>query len=215
MKIESDEKKHAPIEENSRFKLIMGELKPLLPLLLSHHPPCETFSSHTLNFGKAHLCIGCFIGTPSAFVGLFLGKLLLDSYTVKPLLFYIIGLFLYLAQLLSLTKFTQIKKIKIIQKMSIGFGSGLMLSPLYYNLEQSSSSWVDRFLLVLIILLLFIPIGLLHMRTTKKTCVNCEHKFQENICPEEWCLAEFNPIEPISEKIIGEISTIINESYKK
>jgi len=47
-------------------------LKSFFPLFLSHHPECKHFKGHTIKVGKVRLCIGCFIGYPSAILGIFL-----------------------------------------------------------------------------------------------------------------------------------------------
>ena len=51
----------------------MGWLKEYFrknPFLLAHHPSCEYFSGHTLNFRGWRLCLGCFVIYPSAIVSL-------------------------------------------------------------------------------------------------------------------------------------------------
>ena len=92
-------------------------------LLLSHHPDCEKFKNHTIKIGSMRFCIGCFIGYPTAIIGILLFNvfkiyLLLDSITLL-----VCGIILLSFFLLSPLNLTKRKGIKIFQKFCIGLGS--------------------------------------------------------------------------------------------
>ena len=106
-------------------------------LLFSHHPACSQFQDHTLNFSKIQLCIGCFIGYPSALLSIILGSYFIYPLISQKIYILLFGISLFSFQFLSLTKITEIKPIKIIQKFLIGFGAGQILV-VSYNLFQGS-----------------------------------------------------------------------------
>jgi len=160
------------------------DFKAVAPMLISHHPPCETYKNHTINIGKLKLCIGCFVGYPSAILAVFLTKILYDrnSFNLIPIL--ILGIIFSLAQLLSLTSITEIKSIKIIQKFLIGAGSGFIIIFLYITINLS-----EIFKLIIIfacVSILIFPIGVLHYRVSSKTCKMCEIKKIPGKCPEDY-----------------------------
>ncbi|QEE16284.1 hypothetical protein DSAG12_02114 [Promethearchaeum syntrophicum] len=156
---------------NKFFSRSKEFLKNYGSLFLSHHPSCSQYQNHTINISKIRLCIGCFIGYPSALLSIFVG-----IYFIYPAItqkFYILffGVFLFLSQFLSLTKLTEIKSIKIIQKFLMGFGVGQVLVVSYY--------WIQGPVLLKIIgvwsvILLFMgPISLMHYLNMRNTCENC------------------------------------------
>jgi len=155
--------------------------KSVAPMILSHHPPCETYKNHTINIGKLKLCIGCTIGYSSAILSIILIKILYDrnSFGLIPIL--ILGIIFSLAQLLSLTSITEVKSIKILQKFLIGTGSGFIIIFLYLTINLPV---IFKFVVIFVcISILVFPIGLLHYRTSSKTCENCEIKEIEGKCP--------------------------------
>ena len=158
--------------------------KSVAPMILSHHPPCETYKNHTINIGRLKLCIGCTIGYTSAILSIILTKILYDrnSFNLIPIL--IIGIILSLAQLLSLTSITEVKSIKIIQKFLIGTGSGLIIIFLYLTINLPE---IFKLIVVFIcISILVIPIGILHYRTSSGTCEKCEIKNIPGKCPVDY-----------------------------
>ena len=156
---------------NKFFSQSKDLLKKYRYLLISHHPSCSQFQDHTLNFSKIRLCIGCFIGYPSAILSILLGILFIYPAISQKIYILLFGIFLFLFQFLSLTKLTAIKPIKIIQKFLIGFGAGQILVVSYY--------WFPGSVLLKllgvwgVILILMGPIGLLHYRNLRDTCENC------------------------------------------
>ena len=157
---------------------IVSRLKDFLknygPLLLSHHPSCSRYKDHTLNFSKIRLCIGCFIGYPSALLSIILGYFFIYPAFSQKIWLLIFGISLFLSQFLSLTKITEIKIIKIIQKFLIGFGAGQVLV-VSYNFFHGS---VFMKLLGVwgVMLIIMGPISLLHYRGLRDTCENCPER---------------------------------------
>lgn len=157
-------------------------------IALSHHPPCEKFSNHTFKIFKVDFCIGCFIGIPFTVIGLILGNLFIGTLDFSAQYLLIIGCVLVLAQLLSLTKLTENKIIKMIQKFSIGIGAGVILISTYHLIQA------PQYLRVLIVIaILFIgnlPIQYLHVKKSKQVCNDCIDKWNKEICPVDYCYAD-------------------------
>ena len=172
-------------EKKEKIREILADIqqgfKSVGPMILSHHPPCERYKNHTINIGRLKLCIGCTIGYTSAILTIILTKILYDrnSFNLIPIL--IIGIILSLAQLLSLTSITEKKSIKIIQKFLMGTGSGFIIIFLYLTINL-----LEIFKLIIVfvcISILIIPIGILHYRTSSRTCEYCEIKKISGECP--------------------------------
>ena len=155
--------------------------------LIAHHPPCDKFRSHTLNFKKIQFCIGCYIGIPSTIIGVIVGNLLLSQIVSNFNLLYL-GIFLFGFQLLSLTKITEYKIMKVIQKAIIGIGSGFILISAY-NLINGSILF-RLIILALIIIVGNIPLSFLHTRKSQNICDACEYKWKKEFCPTDYCQAD-------------------------
>ncbi len=182
-------------EKKDKIRIIVADIyqgfKSVAPMIISHHPPCEMYKNHTINIGRLKLCIGCFIGYPSAVLTIILTKILYDrnSFNLIPIL--IIGIIFSLVQLLSLTSLPEFKSIKIIQKFLIGVGSGFIIIFLYIIIDIS-----ELFKLILIFIaisILVLPIGILHYRTSLKTCENCTIKKIPGKCPVDYSFDRVAP----------------------
>lgn len=162
------------------MKKVFSQVKDLIKkygqIFFSHHPSCSHYQNHTLNFPKIRLrlCIGCFIGYPSALLSILLGIFFIYPAISQKIYLLLFGIFLFSFQFLSLTKLTEIKPIKIIQKFLIGFGAGQILV-VSYNLFQGSV--LMKLIGVWGVMLLIMgPIGFLHYRTMRDTCENCPER---------------------------------------
>ena len=182
-------------EKKDKIRIILADIyrgfKSVAPMIISHHPPCERYENHTINIGRLKFCIGCFIGYPSAVLTIILTKILYDRYSFNLIPILIIGIILSLAQLLSLTSLPEFKSIKIIQKLLIGTGSGFIIIFLYLTINIP-----EIFKLVLIyiaISILVLPIGILHYRTSLKTCENCTIKKIPGKCPVDYSFDSVSP----------------------
>ena len=115
-------------EKKNRSKILTGFLAILAfwPLLLSHHPECDKFDNHTINMGKVRFCIGCFIGYPTAIIGIILIDLLNISNIIPTDYFFIISIIMISTFFMSPLHLIRVKPVKIIQKFLIGLGSSFL-----------------------------------------------------------------------------------------
>ena len=156
------------------FQQLKDFFKNYGPLLLSHHPSCSRYQDHTLNISKLRLCIGCFIGYPSALLSIIIGNYLIYPSVSQKIWLLLIGIFMFLFQFLSLTKLTEIKIIKIIQKFLIGWGAGQVLVVSYH---WFSGSVLMKLIGVWGVMLIFMgPISFLHYLSLRNTCENCSER---------------------------------------
>jgi len=158
------------------FSQVKDLIKKYGQIFFSHHPSCSHYQNHTLNFRmmRFRLCIGCFIGYPSALLSILLGIYFIYPSISQKIYILLFGIFLFSFQFLSLTKLTEIKPIKIIQKFLIGFGAGQILV-VSYNLFQGSV--LMKLIGVWGVMLIIMgPIGFLHYRTMRDTCENCPER---------------------------------------
>jgi len=152
----------------------------MLPFFLAHHPDCENLKEHTLKAGRYRFCIGCFIGYPTAVIGIilidFIG--LIEIFSVQ--LFFILGISFLSLIILSILNLTKFKLIKIIQKIFIGIGGSflfwgiyLLPNPKIYNL----------FLIFLVFSTISSLLNFYHVFSIYKECKACENCFNWNKCP--------------------------------
>ncbi len=148
----------------------------------SHHPNCGRFKSHTFTLGLFRFCIGCYIGYPMAIIGLVLGTSLYLQGLVSLWHLLSFGIGGYITLLISLGKFSEIRKVKILQKTCMGMGSGFLLVTGFFLF--------DIFLLTRIIIASFIFLGLImpiravHMQKATKICLSCVLKGTDPHCAE-------------------------------
>ncbi|MHA1931476.1 MAG: hypothetical protein ACW96X_02995 [Promethearchaeota archaeon] len=154
-------------------------LKSLIPFFLSHHPECEDFKGHTLKCGRCRLCIGCFIGYPTAIITLFLIRFLNFGFLFSTQPFLILSLVFLGTFFLSPLRLTKNKRIKIIQKLLIGIGSALLFNWIMvrpYSYTTNSRTAFIVFYLLLVILNLYHIYGILN------SCYKCETPFNWGKC---------------------------------
>ncbi len=162
----------------SRVRLFLSILK---PISLSHHPNCERFDEHVYHIGNKRLCIGCFTFYPVVILTIFFTFLFVNwNNPLNSIRIFFISLLFMLPVLLSLFGLTKLRFIKILSKVSIGIGVGLLLI-------------ATIFLPVIIIVkvLLFFEVNcfigvIAYLRTKSilKECDNCIYKGNWNECPE-------------------------------
>jgi hypothetical protein len=147
------------------------------PFLLSHHPHCKYFENDVYHLGKHRLCIGCFTSYPIAIFVVALWFLGIIPYLWPTLL--LLGLFFGLIQLLSFTRLTDKKGVKIIVKVFLGLGFGFFASGV---LAMPLPLW---FRVVTLINLGFATgmLGFLRYKKVIKTCERCEYKGNYYVCP--------------------------------
>lgn len=164
-------------KEKSQFLSLIKKFK---PLLLSHHPNCAQFKNHTLTIGKLKFCIGCFVGYPTALLGI----LIIYFFNLEELLasvyFLIIGIILISFFLLSPLNLTKIKRIKIIQKLLIGLGSAFLF---WWIWSLPFSFTLNSVLFLLIFGTLITLLNGYHAYSFYRTCKKCKFSMNWQTCP--------------------------------
>ncbi|OLS12492.1 MAG: hypothetical protein RBG13Loki_3913 [Promethearchaeota archaeon CR_4] len=149
---------------------------------LSHHPGCARFKAHTFMLGRFHFCIGCYIGYPSAVASIGVGTWLYLENQVSLFILLGIGLSCYFTLFASHTKYSEIRNVKILQKFSIGVGSGFLLIFAFYFFDNPL---IIKLLVMFILLIgLLLPVRAIHLRKATKICKSCGMKGIDPGCTE-------------------------------
>ena len=156
-------------------------IKCVRPILLSHHPNCEKFgNNHTINIGKYRFCIGCYVGYPTAILGIiilyFSGLLRVFN---SDLLFYT-ALILLSSFILSPLKLTDFKAIKIIQKALIGLGSSFLF---WWVFTMPYIIYIRVMIFLLVFGFLITLLNIYHGLNLYMTCKKCEYELDWQNCP--------------------------------
>lgn len=166
-------------QQHSKIKKFLLYGKSFLPFFLSHHPECENFKGHTVNCGEIRLCIGCFIGYPTAIITIFILGILDKNNFFSSDIFLLLSIVFLGTFFLSLLNLTKIKIIKIIQKFFIGLGAALLFNWLMARPYSRSANLRTTFVIfygILIILNLYHAYGILG------SCYRCETPFNWGVC---------------------------------
>ncbi len=172
-----DEKIQSKSPQKITFKMYFQSIK---PLILSHHPACQTFQQHTITIGTHRFCIGCFVGYPTAiFTILFIYFANLHKH-FDSASFFLIGAFLLGTFALSLLHLTERKAIKLLQKATMGAGSGFW----FWWIWSTPNLWFINFLysLVLFGMLLLLFNGY-HAYGLHQACKKCKYRGNWGSCP--------------------------------
>ncbi|MFX0070053.1 MAG: hypothetical protein ACFFAO_03095 [Candidatus Hermodarchaeota archaeon] len=148
-------------------------------LFLSHHPNCPKFDNHVIKIKGIRLCIGCFIGYPTAIltiliIYLFRINLLFDLFTMFLLSLILISLFI-----LSPLNYTGRKTVKICQKFFIGVGSGF----LFWYIWMLPNPFVINLIYFFLTFGLFLALlNFYHLYGFYSTCKKCEFSMDWEKC---------------------------------
>jgi hypothetical protein len=108
------------------------------------------------------------------------GTALLLQGIVSPWGLFGFGMAGYLSFLASLGKFSELKSIKILQKIGIGMGSGFIL---VFGFCLFDVLIIIKILVATLFLLgLLLPIRAVHMRKATKICALCESRGKDPDC---------------------------------
>lgn len=154
-------------------------IKSFLPFFLSHHPECERFKEHTLNLGKVRLCIGCFIGYPTAICAFFLIRFLNLHLLFSAQPFFILSLIFLGTFFLSPLNLTKYKKIKIFQKILIGIGAAILFN---WIMERNFSYFINIRTAFIVFYILLTVLNLYHAYGILSSCYTCETPFNWGKC---------------------------------
>lgn len=167
-------------DKKLKKRQIFAYLKILKPIILSHHPNCGKFENHVIKIGKYRLCIGCFIGYPTAFITISIINLLHLQEMLSSQLFVALGIILLSFFIISLVNLTKIKWVKILQKFLIGIGAGF----LFWGLWKLPNSSIINFTLLYITF--SVILGVLngyHAYGFYRMCKKCEYSLNWRACP--------------------------------
>ena len=150
------------------------------PFILSHHPECKHFNNHTLNVSKKiHLCIGCFIGYPTAILGILLIPVLKIDELIPMNYYLLISIVLLSTIILSFINLIKNKTVKIIQKFLIGLGSSFLF---WYIITRPNPREVNRLILNISFGTILSVLNLYHVLGFILTCYKCETPFLWGAC---------------------------------
>ena len=167
--------------KSEKHRLRNGYLyfKSFAPLLLSHHPQCDKFKNHTLNIKNVKLCIGCFIGYPSAILSLIFIITFNLNQIIAPIFFLLFGLTFLSTFILSPLHLTEHKFIKIIQKALIGNGAILIL---YWIIALPNPIDINIFIMYITGWGIFTVMNAYHVLGNMYKCYKCETPLDWNNC---------------------------------
>ena len=166
-------------KNRSKFVTVILAIFAFWPLLLSHHPECDKFDNHTINMGKLRFCIGCFIGYPTAFVGI----ALIDFWNISNIIptdyFFIISIILISTFFMSPLHLTRVKLVKIIQKFLIGLGSSFLF---WWIWSLPNPPMTNYFIFSYTFSIILGVLNFYHVYGFLGTCYKCDTPFSWGIC---------------------------------
>jgi len=160
----------------SRISLFLSDMK---PLLLSHHPDCGKFSKHVYYIRKSKLCIGCFTFYPTIALTIIFILLFVNLQLLNLFIMFFTSFVFFIPIILNIIGLTKYQFLKILSKLSIGIGTGLMIV---------STVLLPIFLFIKISILIEInfivgAIAYIRVKHVKKICRKCEYEDNWSICP--------------------------------
>jgi hypothetical protein len=152
-------------------------LKAAKPLLLSHHPNCKKFESHTLDIKGHRICLGCLVIYPTVILTLILLSILNFKFDEYYLWFYIlIGAAVVTLKLID----SENKGFKVIVNFITGLGAGFVIFGIFI---LPIDLWVAILFLILFVLFTGFLAGY-KFDKEMKVCINeCEYKRDWSRCP--------------------------------
>ncbi len=154
-------------------------LKSFFPMFLSHHPECDKFEDHTIKIAGLKLCIGCFIGYPTAI----LTFLVLNYFSFIKLipiqLTLLLGIVFISFFFLSPLNLIKNRNSKICQKVIIGIGAALLLM---WIMELPNLKRVNLYIAYNTLYFLLLVLNLYHVYGNLNKCYKCETPFDWGRC---------------------------------
>ena len=168
-------------EKKNRSKILTAILAIIAfwPLLISHHPECDKFNNHTINIGKVRFCIGCFIGYPTAIIGILLIDILNISHVIPTDYFFVISIIFISTFFMSPLHLTRIKKVKILQKFLIGLGSSFLF---WWIWSLPNPPLTNYFIFSYTFTILLGVMNFYHVYGFLGTCYKCNTPFSWGRC---------------------------------
>lgn len=152
----------------------MGRLKRYLeenPFLLAHHPSCDYFSHHTLDFRGWKLCMGCFVIYPTAAASLSVIFLLSSHITLDYLAFFTVALAMFgLNSIRKIIYRDELpKNIQVAFRVVLGISLASMLASMWLAPRP------EQYFLLGLFLAVAVGYNLLNSRKMLSTCKKCQH----------------------------------------
>lgn len=149
------------------------------PILLSHHPNCTAFSNHVYNLGRYKLCIGCFTYYPTVVVTILFILTFFNLTLTNISVMFILSFMFFIPIVLNILGLTNHKVLKILTKISIGIGAGMLIV---------STVLLPIFLFIKISILIQIhfitgAIAYIRAKHVKERCLECEFEGNWDHCP--------------------------------
>lgn len=166
-------------KKKSRLRKSLLYGKSFIPFFLSHHPECENFKGHTIKCGKIKLCIGCFIGYPTAIIALLLLRIFDKNELFNSDFFFFLSVIFLGTFFLSPLNLTKNKTIKIIQKFLIGLGAALLFN---WIMERSYPKSVNVITAFITFYVIIIVLNIYHAYGILGSCYKCETPFNWGLC---------------------------------
>ena len=151
----------------------MGRLKEYFknnPFLLAHHPSCDKFSHHTLNYRGWKLCMGCFIIYPSAIITLAMLFFLQNLHSIDYLIAFYIALVMFGINSIRKIVFKDNlpKKVQIVFRIILGISLAYILYSIWLAPQP------EQYYLIGMFLAIAIGYNLFNSKKMLKTCKECE-----------------------------------------
>lgn len=150
-----------------------------LPLLFSHHPNCSQFNGHTIKIKNIRLCIGCFVGYPTALISIVLiGFFNLHKLFPQEILF-LFGISFLSTFILSILNLTRNKIIKIFQKFLVGLGSAMIF---WWIMTLPNPEILNLIISFMTLIILVVLLNIYHTYGSYKMCKKCDTPFAWSSC---------------------------------
>ena len=152
----------------------MGRLRDYLaenPFLLAHHPSCEYFSHHIIDFRGWKLCMGCFVIYPTAIITLMVMYLLSEFITLDYLAAFVVALTMFGINAIRKIVFKDrlAKNIQVCFRVVLGLSLAFMLVSMWLAPRP------EQYYLIAMFLAVAIGYNLLNGGRMLKTCKECQN----------------------------------------
>ena len=160
----------------SRFILLVSDFK---PILLSHHPNCDHFSSHVYHMGKYKFCIGCFTLYPFILITIILTLLFIELNSYNLVMLYLISFIFFTPIIFNIIGLTKYKFLKVFSKTCNGIGVGFYV----VSVILLPFPIIIKILVLVEINFIIGVIAYIRSNHIKKDCLTCEYEGDWDNCP--------------------------------
>ena len=161
----------------ARIKLFFSDLK---PILLSHHPKCNTFSDHVYHIGNHWLCLGCFTYYPTIMITIIFSIIFFEFSQINIAIMFFVSFIFVVPIVLNIFNLTKSRMLKILTKISLGIGTGLFIISI---LNMSFLHIILKILCLLQVNFFAGLIGYVRANGIIEECKACEYKKDWKNCP--------------------------------